>query len=266
MSLLRAELDHLPEVHHRHAVGDVPHDRQIVRDEDVGEAEVALQRVEEVDHLRADRDVERRDRLVEDDQLRVESERPRDADPLPLAARELVREAVRVLRREPDRPQQLVHPGAPLRAVIATVDAERLADDVADRHARVERRVRVLEDDLHLPAHLAHLAPTEVRDVAPVEDDLARRRLDQLDQRAREGRLAAAGLADEPERLARAQCQVDAVDGVDLADRALEDAGPDREVLDELLDAQDLVAGLRALVDACDRLRAHAIACEYLDW
>ena len=107
--VLRADLDDLAEVHHRHAVGDVPHDRQVVRDEDVREAEIALQRLEEVDHLRADRDVERGNRLVEDDQLRVQGEGPRDPDPLPLSARELVREAVRVLGREADDAQQLVH-------------------------------------------------------------------------------------------------------------------------------------------------------------
>ena len=106
--VLRADLDDLAEVHHRDAVGDVAHDGQVVRDEDVGQAEVALQRLEQVDDLRADRDVERRDRLVEDDQLRVERERARDADALPLAAGELVREAVRVLGREADGAQQLV--------------------------------------------------------------------------------------------------------------------------------------------------------------
>ncbi len=78
-------------------VGDVAHDAQVVRDEDVGQVELVLQLVEQVDHLRLDRDVERRDRLVEQDQLRVDGERPRDPDPLALAARELVREAVEVL-------------------------------------------------------------------------------------------------------------------------------------------------------------------------
>ncbi len=36
--------------------------------------------------------------------------------------------------------------------------------------------------------------------------------------------------------------QVDAVDRVDVTDRALEQAGADREVLDEILDAEDLLA------------------------
>ena len=47
--------------------------------------------MQEVEDLRAHRDVERRDRLVADDQRRVGRERPRDRDALALAARELQR-------------------------------------------------------------------------------------------------------------------------------------------------------------------------------
>ena len=261
----RADLNHLAEVHHGHAVGDVPHDRQIVRHEDVGEAEVALQRLEKVDHLCADRDVECRHRLVEDYELRVECERPCDTDPLALSTRELVRETICMLGREPDDAQQLVHAGPPLLAAGAAMDHERFAHDVPDGHTRVERCVRVLKDDLHLAANRTHLAAFQRRDVTAVEDDLAGGGVRQLDQRAREGRLATARLADEPERLPGLDGEIDAVDGVDLADGALEDPGTDREVLDEMLRAEDLLAGLRPVLDAGHRLGAQATASENLD-
>src|SRR5262249_60860210 len=82
-----------------------------------------------------------------------------------------------------------------------------------------------------------------------VEDDLPVGRLEQLDHGPAERRLSAAGLADEAERLPRAQREIDAVDGVHLADAPLEDAGHDREVLEETLDAEDLAALRRALVN-----------------
>ena len=97
MSCPVPDLDDLAEIHDRDAVGDVANDREVVRDEDVRQPEVALQRLEQVDDLRADRDVERRDRLVENDQLRTERQRAGDADALALAAGELVREPVAVL-------------------------------------------------------------------------------------------------------------------------------------------------------------------------
>ncbi len=143
-------------------------------------------------------------------------------------------------------------------APVQPVDAQRLGDDLAHSHAWVERRVGILEDDLHLPPHLAHLAPRETGDVAPVEEDLAGRGLRQLHDRPPERCLAAAGLADDAERLAGAHAEVDAVDRMDLADLALQEAAADREVLDEALDAEDLVTLRAALVDLLDDL-AHAI-------
>jgi hypothetical protein len=55
----RAHLDDLAEVHHRHAVADIGDGREIVGDEEIGEAQGLLQLGEEVEDLRLDRDVER---------------------------------------------------------------------------------------------------------------------------------------------------------------------------------------------------------------
>ena len=104
-----ADLDEPPEVHDRDPVGDLAQHGEVVRDEDVRQLEVLLQVAEEVQHLRLDRDVERRHGLVAHDQLRRERERARDADALPLAARELVRVAVVVLGAEADALEQLLH-------------------------------------------------------------------------------------------------------------------------------------------------------------
>ena len=143
------DLDDLAEVHHGDPVADVADHREVVRDEDVGEAELALQIGEQVDDLRLDRDVERRDRLVADDQLGAQREGAGDADPLSLAARELRREAVVVLGVQADELHQLLHLAPPLLAVRDAVDGERVADDRADAAARVQRAVGVLEDHLH---------------------------------------------------------------------------------------------------------------------
>jgi hypothetical protein len=61
-------------------------DAKIVRDEQVAHPEFVLQVGEQVEHLRLDRHVERGDRLVADDHLRLGSHRPGDGHPLPLPA------------------------------------------------------------------------------------------------------------------------------------------------------------------------------------
>src|SRR3954451_14528758 len=110
-----------------------------MRNEDVGQAELALQTFEQIDHLSLNRDIERRNRLIANDHLRVQRDTAGDADALPLATRELVRIAVDVLRVETDQIEQFLHSPTPaaLRHYV-TVDLERLADDVSDRLTGVE--------------------------------------------------------------------------------------------------------------------------------
>ena len=62
------------------------HHRQVVADEQVGDAELLLQVLHQVQHLRLHRDVERAHRLVGDDQARPRDQRARDGDALALAA------------------------------------------------------------------------------------------------------------------------------------------------------------------------------------
>ena len=75
-------------------------------------------------------------------------QRAGDGDALALAAGELVRVAVQRVARQPDLLDQFAGPRPPLGAAADALDAQRLGDDVGDRHARVERAERVLEHDL----------------------------------------------------------------------------------------------------------------------
>ena len=95
---------------------DVSHDAQVVGDEQVGQVELLLQVLEQVDDLGLNRHVERRDRLVAHDEARLDGERASDADALALAARELVRVAVGEVRIQPDDAQQLLDPLLTFRA------------------------------------------------------------------------------------------------------------------------------------------------------
>ena len=76
------------------------------------------------------------------------------------------------------------------------------------------------------------LPPFRLRDVVAVEPDLPLGRVVEPHHDAGERRLPAAGLADEPDRLARVDLEIDAVDRVHVADVLLEqDPLGDREVL-----------------------------------
>ena len=106
-----AVLDDLPAVHDGDLIAHPSDHREVVSDEQVGQAELDLEIFEQVQDLRLDRDVQRGNGLVADDQPRVQCERASDPDALSLAAGELVREAVGVLRAEANRAEQLVDAG-----------------------------------------------------------------------------------------------------------------------------------------------------------
>ncbi len=78
-------------IHHRNAVGDFGDDTEIVCDEEHGHATLTLQFEKQVENLRLDRHVERRGRLVGDQQRRIAGERHGDRRTLPHAARQFVR-------------------------------------------------------------------------------------------------------------------------------------------------------------------------------
>ncbi len=63
-----ATFDNLPTLHHMHPVGDVTHHGKIVRDEQQREPEFFFQFNQQVEDLRLNGHVERRNRLVADEQ------------------------------------------------------------------------------------------------------------------------------------------------------------------------------------------------------
>ena len=134
-----------------------------------------LQVAQQVEDRRLNRDVERGDRLVGDQHARLDDQRTREADALPLAAGELVRVAVAQLGAQADGVEDLLDARVELAASREPVQPQRLADDVAAAHPRVERRVRILEDHVQIAAQRSHRAPREVRDVDAFQADLARR-------------------------------------------------------------------------------------------
>src|SRR6056297_886778 len=103
-------LDDLTQIHYRDAVADAFDDGDVVADKEKGQAEFALQIEHQVDHLRLDRDVERRDALIRHDQAGLHGERAGDAKALTLSAGEFMRKAQSVFGQQPDLLQQLFDP------------------------------------------------------------------------------------------------------------------------------------------------------------
>src|SRR5581483_8817513 len=111
----------------------------------------------------------------------------------------------RVLGLEPDEPEELGDATRSGPAIPLLVHAQRLGDDVPDRHPRIERGVRILEHDLELAPKAAQRGTSLGRQLLTPEPHRARRRLHELEHRSPQRRPAASRLADDAERLCRAE-------------------------------------------------------------
>ncbi len=168
-----------------------------------------LQALEEELHLLAKLQVERAERPVEKQHLRLADERARKRDALLLAARELARLAL-AEAAELDELEHLLDP-APDLLLVDLLAAEAERDVLEDRQVR-EQRV-ALEDGVDVAA-----IGREAGDVAPRElDDAARRLLEAADHPQRR-RLAAARRAEHREEAAALDLHRERVDGDDLVE------------------------------------------------
>ena len=207
---------------------------EIVRDEQIGQAELVPQPLEQADDLGLDRDVQRGRRLVQHEQGRLQRQRAGNADALLLAARHLVRIARRHLRVEPDHAEQSVDGLGLLGGRKAgALDLERLHHGGGDGVARIDRRIRVLEHHLHAGAQPAHLARALLHEVEPLEADAAAGRFDQPQDEPRQRRFPAAGFADHADDPALGHAErhvVHRVHGARGAEQAAPAAEPLRQV------------------------------------
>ena len=98
--------------HHNDTIAQQPHHIQIVRHEQITHAHRLLQIVQQIENDCLHRDIERRGRLVQNDELGVQRDGARDADARLLAARQLMRKAIEQVDRQADQAGQFLAAGA----------------------------------------------------------------------------------------------------------------------------------------------------------
>ena len=76
---------------------------------------------------------------------------------------------------------------------------QRLGDDVLHPKARVQRRERILKDDLHVAAQTTHFGRAGREQIASLEVNTARSGLDEPQNQSAERAFARAGFANQAE-------------------------------------------------------------------
>ena len=187
-----AFLDDTAEVHDGDTIAQVTYHGEVVRDEEQREVIVAAQGREERGDVRAQRGIERAGRLVGHEEPGARGERARDAYPLPLPARELVRAPLRQAGIEAhalEQPRDLVRDDGGLDDAM---ERERLGDGARRALPRIERPQAVLEDDLGAAPECAKRRGVEQAEIQPIDHCPPGGRLYQPQQGAAKRGLAAA--------------------------------------------------------------------------
>ena len=110
----------------------------------------------------------------------------------------------------------------------------------ASPETRGEAGVGVLEDYLHTRTHTAKLFLAEGEYLLAVKPDLTGGLFEQTQDGSADGGLAAAGLADKTHGLAALYLEADTVNGANVADGLLKEAGLNREPFDKILDLEQI--------------------------
>ena len=207
------QLDEPAEVHHEHPVADRPDDCEVVADEYRCEPRLRLDPGQQGKNLLANGAVQRGHGLVANQHPRPEDQRPRNGNALRLPARQLVRIAVQESIAQADLFQHRADAGPALLArQVRLVHAQRLADNVADPHLRVQRAYRVLEHQLQVAPRLPRPCLGPGRQRLTGVGNAAGPHRHETEDRFDETRLARPRLADDGHGLPGRHRQVQAAD------------------------------------------------------
>lgn len=206
-----------PGIHEHDAVGHCAGEGHFMGNNQQGHA-VPGQALDHLQHFLDHLRVQRRGDLVEQHHLRVHAQRTDDGDALLLAAGELAREGIALVRKAHPL-QQRLGLGAGF-ATVALLHLERAEQDVVE-HAHVREQVVTLE---HHADVLAHLAPVGglVQQLAAGESQVAAVGFFQAVEAAQQGGLAAAAGAENHHHFALGDLEVDVLEHLLLAEKLVE--------------------------------------------
>ena len=187
----RSAFHNPPEIHDRNAIRDMAHHREIMADEQIRKFQFFLQIGQQVQNLCADGHIERRDRLVTDNQFRLHRNGAGNGDALALATGKFMRIASRMFGLQTNLLQEARNTGGPLIGWHDLMQHQGFGQKIPDRHARIERGEGVLENQLRLAAHGAQVLRIKACEIIALKHDLALIGLNQPQDQTAQGRFAA---------------------------------------------------------------------------
>ena len=199
-------------------------------DEDEGQSVLGLEVLHEIEDLRLDRDVKRRDHLVTDQHLGLHDQCASNTDSLALSTGKFPGIAIPCnVWVKAHCFEHLSDGGSPLVTCLGLPDVDRFGDDIVHSSTWIQGRYGVLEDHLYRGAGTPQLASPEARQPLSCNKYFTRRGLLDAYDRSTGGRLATTRLSDQSEGLTFVDIEGDSGDSLNDLTTLLE---ADGQVLD----------------------------------
>ena len=195
--------------------------------------------------------IERTHRLVRDQQVGIQDQRPCERSALFLSTREFVGIAVVIVDRESNPFEQSLRSVAAAVVVPQSMDRCGFGHRFADRHSRIEARRRILKDHARPSSKPLPCCIPLITDGVAIEDYPTGGRFLEVKQRPCSGGLSASRLPDEAERLPPSKGEIDAVDRTDSSCLAVEQSLGYRIVFFEATDRKQWIVTHRAPPPFC---------------
>src|ERR1700754_4339372 len=163
-----------------------------MRDEEIRQVLFPTQFLQQVHYLSLDRNIQCRNRFIGNDEVRIDCKSTSDADALPLTTGKLVRISFDKAFAQTNCFEQFLHALLRFPSSRQPKRLERFADNLANRHARVERRIRILKDYLEMTALFTQLSLRKAGEILKAIEHLTGSRFSQTQNRASQRRLSTA--------------------------------------------------------------------------
>ncbi len=142
-------------------------------DKQIGDPLLILEIFQKIDDLRLNGYIQRRNRLVTDYQIRLQNQRTRNPNPLPLSAGKLMGITVGMFFRKPHPLKHRIYQLIRLFFLSHnSVSDQRFCNNIPHRHSRIQGSVRILEDHLHLFAKRFQFLLLHIRNIGSVQKNL----------------------------------------------------------------------------------------------
>ena len=160
-----AEFDHLAQIHYPYFGAHVTDCRQVMGYHNISQLELLLQIFQQVHDLGANGNIQGGDRLIQNDNPRIEGQRSGYGDPLSLSSAELVGKQISAPIGQSNQTQQFTQAVSQLVPAELGPDRQRLGDNLINSHPRIQRRERILENHLHFPPIVGQILPIQLVNV-----------------------------------------------------------------------------------------------------